>query len=46
MDFALQFQVDGDHQAVGPGEAAGNDGVTVEQEDGSNVVSVDFGKKK
>ncbi|WP_420607180.1 SspB family protein [Novosphingopyxis sp.] len=46
VDFALQFQVDGDHGAVGPGEAAGNDGPAVEQEAGSNVVSVDFGKKK
>jgi uncharacterized protein len=45
VDFALQFHVDA---AAGPEphEAAGNDEPSIEQEDGSNVVTVDFGRKK
>jgi uncharacterized protein len=45
VDFALQFHVD----AAGgpePHEEAGNDEPAVVVEDGSNVVSVDFGRKK
>jgi uncharacterized protein len=45
VDFALQFHVD----AAGgpePHEEAGNDEPSVVVEDGSNVVSVDFGRKK
>ncbi len=44
VDFALQFHVDADGPE--PHEAAGNDEPSIEQEDGSNVVSVDFGRKK
>lgn len=44
VDFALQFHVEAG--ASEPHEAAGNDEPSVEQEDGSNVVSVDFGRKK
>jgi hypothetical protein len=45
VDFALQFQVDAD---VGPEphDAPGNDEPVYEAEDGSNVVTVDFGRKK
>lgn len=48
VDFALQFHVDADagEDAPEPHEEAGNDGPTVIVEDGSNVVSVDFGRKK
>lgn len=46
VDFALQFHVDADDEDVEELDEAGNDGVTVTQEDGSNVVSVDFGRKK
>ncbi len=45
VDFALQFHVD----AVSlpePHEPAGNDEPIAVVEDGSNVVSVDFGRKK
>ena len=45
VDFALQFQVDGELTAMVHEDAAENDGQTIEQEDGSNVVNVDFGKK-
>ncbi|MDX3899551.1 MAG: ClpXP protease specificity-enhancing factor SspB [Sphingobium sp.] len=46
VNFALQFQVQGDDEDVGPHEAAENDAPQVVTEDGSNVVTVDFGKKK
>ena len=46
VDFALQFQVEGELTAMDHEDAAENDGPTIEQEDGSNVVNVDFGKKK
>src|SRR3546814_17680099 len=44
VTFALQFQVQGAGEEPEPHEAAENDGPT--NEDGSNVVTVDFGKKK
>jgi hypothetical protein len=46
VDFALQFHVDAGESAPEPHEEAGNDGPSVSVEDGSNVVSVDFGRKK
>jgi uncharacterized protein len=46
VDFALQFHVDAGEIGPEPHEAAGNDEPTVVVEDGSNVVSVDFGRKK
>jgi hypothetical protein len=46
VDFGLQFHVDGGDEAE-PHEEADNDApVAVPIEDGSNVVSVDFGRKK
>lgn len=45
VDFALQFQVDASAEDM-EHEEAGNDEVAVTTEDGSNVVSVDFGRKK
>ena len=45
VDFALQFQVDGD-DGPEPHDAAENDEPVYEAEDGSNVVTVDFGRKK
>src|SRR3546814_8790189 len=44
VNFALQFQVQGAGEEPEPHEAAENDGPT--NEDGSNVVTVEFGKKK
>jgi hypothetical protein len=49
VDFALQFQVDEVEGDLDSHEPAQNDGdqETVETvDDGSNVVTVDFGKKK
>ena len=46
VDFALQFHVDAGDGAPEQLEEAGNDGPSVVVEDGSNVVSVDFGRKK
>lgn len=49
VDFALQFHVEEVESAVDVHEPAGNDGDKAELEvvdDGSNVVTVDFGKKK
>lgn len=46
VNFALQFQVAADDEAVEPHDAAENDATVVKAEDGSNVVTVDFGKKK
>ncbi|MBB6123888.1 SspB family protein [Sphingobium subterraneum] len=53
VNFALQFQVEANDDGPEPHEAAENDGVGSSQggsataaEDGSNVVTVDFGKKK
>ena len=45
VNFALQFQVQTDALPE-PHDEAKNDGPVVTSEDGSNVVSVDFGKKK
>jgi hypothetical protein len=47
VDFALQFQAQSDETEPQAHEEAENDGPTVEPvEDGSNVVTVDFGRKK
>ena len=46
VDFALQFHVDAALDGPEPHEAAGNDEPAIFTEDGSNVVSVDFGRKK
>lgn len=48
VDFALHFQVDEDEIPPQPHEEPTNDGVDAAEPvtDGSNVVSVDFGKKK
>ena len=45
VDFALQFHVEAE-SGPEPHEQAENDGPSIEQEDGSNVVTVDFGRKK
>ncbi|MCI4591146.1 ClpXP protease specificity-enhancing factor SspB [Sphingobium sp. BYY-5] len=45
VNFALQFQVQGDELPDLHDEAE-NDAPQVKTEDGSNVVTVDFGKKK
>jgi hypothetical protein len=45
VDFALQFHVEAG-AGPEPHEEAGNDAPSIEQEDGSNVVTVDFGRKK
>ncbi len=45
VDFGLQFHVEADEAGAPAHEAAENDPVIVE-EDGSNVVTVDFGKRK
>jgi hypothetical protein len=44
VNFALQFQVQADDPE--PHDQAENDAPVVKAEDGSNVVTVDFGKKK
>ena len=53
VDFGLQFQATSEDDELDPQAPAGNDGEEREvasritsSEDGSNVVSVDFGKKK
>lgn len=47
VNFALQFQAQGDEGGPEPHEQAENDGPTVTPaEDGSNVVTIDFGRKK
>ena len=46
VDFALQFHVDVASDGPEPHEVAGNDEPAIVTEDGSNVVSVDFGRKK
>lgn len=45
VNFALQFQVAAD-ELPEPHDAAENDAPQIVAEDGSNVVTVDFGKKK
>ncbi|MET0250194.1 MAG: ClpXP protease specificity-enhancing factor SspB [Sphingobium sp.] len=44
VNFALQFQVEGDEPQ--PHDPPENDVPPVKTDDGSNVVTVDFGKKK
>ena len=47
VDFGLQFQVsDDDETQPEPHDEADNDRPEVSSEDGSNVVTVDFGKKR
>ena len=46
VNFALQFQAQVDEAAPQEHEAAENDSPAVTAEDGSNVVSVDFKRKK
>jgi hypothetical protein len=46
VNFALQFQVQDTGAGAEPHEAAQNDAPLAINEDGSNVVTVDFGKKK
>ena len=47
VDFGLQFQVsDDDETQPEPHDEADNDRPEVISEDGSNVVTVDFGKKR
>jgi hypothetical protein len=47
VNFALQFQAQGEDGGPEPHEPAENDGPTVTPaEDGSNVVTIDFGRKK
>ena len=47
VDFGLQFQVSDDEAtAPEPHDEADNDRPDVTNEDGSNVVTVDFGKRK
>ena len=47
VDFGLQFQVSDDEiEAPEPHDEADNDRPEVSSEDGSNVVTVDFGKKR
>ncbi|MGN6690149.1 MAG: SspB family protein, partial [Sphingopyxis sp.] len=47
VDFGLQFQVsDEDTDAPDPHDDADNDRPDVTSENGSNVVTVDFGKKR
>ena len=45
VNFALQFQAQGEDEDNEP-DRAENDGPIVTAEDGSNVVTVDFGRKK
>jgi uncharacterized protein len=46
VNFALQFQVDVEGGTMAMHEAAGNDAPFEPVEDGSNVVAVDFKRKK
>jgi len=46
VNFALQFQAQGDENADAEHEAENDRPVAVPVEDGSNVVTVDFGRKK
>lgn len=46
VNFALQFQAQGGGDEPEPHDDAENDAPAVLHEDGSNVVTVDFGKKK
>ncbi|ODT90160.1 MAG: hypothetical protein ABS86_04220 [Sphingobium sp. SCN 64-10] len=46
VNFSLEFQVQESGEGPGPHDGAENDEATVSAEEGSNVVTVDFGKKK
>ncbi|MGH6652525.1 MAG: SspB family protein [Sphingopyxis sp.] len=46
VDFGLQFQVSDDGVEPEPHDEADNDRPDVTTEDGTNVVTVDFGKKR
>ncbi|QNO28907.1 hypothetical protein EEB18_008180 [Sphingopyxis sp. OPL5] len=46
VDFGLQFQVSDDGVEPEPHDEADNDRPDVTSEDGTNVVTVDFGKKR
>ena len=46
VDFGLQFQVDAAVAELPAHDAAENDAVVQSADDGSNVVTVDFGRKK
>ena len=46
VDFGLQFQVSDDGDTPEPHDEADNDRPDVTSEDGTNVVTVDFGKKR
>lgn len=46
VDFGLQFQVSDDGVEPEPHDEADNDRPEVTTEDGTNVVTVDFGKKR
>ena len=46
VNFSLEFQVQDSGDEPEPLEEAGNDEAAAPVEDGSNVVTVDFGKKK
>lgn len=49
VDFGLQFQAVGDDAGIEPHDEAGNDtpdALPSGEDDGSNVVTVDFGKRK
>lgn len=46
VEFSLTFQADGGEDAVEEHDEAENDAPTAEVTDGSNVVSIDFTKKK
>jgi hypothetical protein len=46
VNFSLEFQVQGGDDDPEPHEDAENDGPDASSEEGSNVVTVDFGKKK
>jgi hypothetical protein len=46
VEFSLTFQANGGEELIEEHEAAENDAPTDEVRDGSNVVSVDFTKKK
>ena len=50
VEFGLQFQVDAPEAALPSHDVVGNDPVAPptddEEDDGSNVVTVDFGRKK
>jgi hypothetical protein len=46
VNFSLEFQVQDSGDAPEPHEEAENDAASVTSEEGSNVVTIDFGKKK